>query len=131
LTVHEELVLKISVERNGKPDLEKSKIMRVCGFRSRFAQKGVGTFRVQQDSKDGWYFDLDSGGCYGLLYDAKGEHKMGGASLEKSTGKEAVIFDWVSARNDLHIKINAKIKPIAKTYGSPILEPLETPAKEE
>jgi hypothetical protein len=123
LTNEEELVLNIQAERRGVLDLTKSQTMRVSGMRSRFRQKGVGTFRVNQDPDDAWYFDLDSGAGNGLFHDTR-EHKWGGATVGQTSGNETTIFEWTAPNNDLHIKIHAQIRRIESPYANPIIEPL-------
>ncbi len=124
MAADEELVLEIKVERDGRPDRDKSKVLRVGGRRSRFSQQGVGTFRVRQDDQDRWSFNLDTGASYGLDRDAQGQHKFGGAKLGESKGPAATIFSWMAPKNSLSIEITALIHHAATSPINPTLDPL-------
>ena len=105
--------------------------MKVTWHRSRFSQKGMGIFRITEkqysdgNHKFGWFFDLDSGGGFGLFCEHHA-YKSSPQNKQQNVGlaKDRFLFHRYSEQKDIEIKIKAEILKASEMHINPVLEKL-------
>ena len=125
----DDLVIKIDVRREGKPDRLKSMVMRVSSCRRRFTEAGKGLFSVTDEQlPDGrffWSFDFDTGAGYGLFCTEYAHQEDGPNSYEaQDQATEKLILRRTSDSGGIDIRVLARICKTQVPLMNPTLDPL-------
>ncbi|MBN1359172.1 MAG: hypothetical protein JW993_01200 [Sedimentisphaerales bacterium] len=125
----DDLVVRIDVRRDGKPDELQSKIMRVSWCRQRFSQRGMGVFSVTVeqglDERFAWYIDFDSGAGYGLFCGPFARAARGPSAYgPEDRPQEKEIFRNTSDDGSIDIRVSAQICRTQTRLMSPTIHPL-------